>query len=479
MIKTGRENYLRMVLVAMVVVFLGLTPWPQSASRDLVRASHSLAGGDLLSASQSLASAGKFFPWRYELNIQAGRLAIQAEEPHAAIQYFERPGTLSHLSYEDKILLGDAYYQAGELVVAEALWTHLSDSNPTSQVYERLANLFLERGDYTATAEALERLLTLTPSDIWLYYQVGSLYAATEPLRALPFLAQAAEIDPENAANARELHDRIRTASLFDDPAYSLVIAGRQVASSGDWQLAVAAFQNATRQRPDYADAWAFLGEARGHLAVAETGSVSVAGFFELNRAIQLDPSSILANTFMGLYWERQEEYSLAQSYLDNAIQLSQQDPYLYVELGSLLSKAGEIPAALTAYQAAIQLAPQDPLFPRLLAEFALQNQIQLRQLALPAARQAVMLDPTEPASLDVMAQVMLALLDYQSAERYALNALQTDPGYLPAYLHLGTAYLYQGESDLARQWLEKAQEKDPSSWVSAQAKRMLEYYFP
>jgi tetratricopeptide (TPR) repeat protein len=77
------------------------------------------------------------------------------------------------------------------------------------------------------------------------------------------------------------------------------------------------------------------------------------------------------------------------------------------------------------------------------------------------------------------MAQVMLLLKDYHSAERFSLSALQSDPGFSPAYLHLGTAYLYLGESDLARQWLGLAKTLDPDSWVAAQAKRMLDYYFP
>jgi len=73
----------------------------------------------------------------------------------------------------------------------------------------------------------------------------------------------------------------------------------------------------------------------------------------------------------------------------------------------------------------------------------------------------------------------MLMLQDYHSAKRFSLNALHNDPGFTPAYLHLGTAYLYLGESDLAYQWLNRAKKVDPESWVSTQASRMLDYYFP
>ncbi|OGO60326.1 MAG: hypothetical protein A2029_06860 [Chloroflexi bacterium RBG_19FT_COMBO_47_9] len=70
-------------------------------------------------------------------------------------------------------------------------------------------------------------------------------------------------------------------------------------------------------------------------------------------------------------------------------------------------------------------------------------------------------------------------LQDYHSAERFAQSALQVDPGFTPAYLHLGMAYLYLREPDLARQWLSLAKKVNPDSWVATQAKRMLDYYFP
>jgi len=295
----------------------------------------------------------------------------------------------------------------------------------------------------------------------------------------LPFLAQAAELDSKDAAQAKTLYDKIRTANLFDEPAYTSLIVGRQLANFGEWALASRAFQHAISLRSDYADAWAFLGEAKQQITLQETGAVADIGRPELELALQIDGSSVLANTLFGLYWERQEDYSQAATYLRKAISLSPQDPFLYTELGNIFSKAGDLPTAQVAYESAIQQQPQDPLFYRLLAQFALDNNIQIRELALPAIRQALLIDPQDSKSLDMMAEVMLALLDYRSAERYAQQAVQADPSYAPAYLHLGTAYLYQGKSEQAFYWLSQTQAVDPGSWVASQATRMLDYYFP
>jgi len=461
------------------VALLGLAARPHAATSLLENAGQSIKSGDLLAASKALAGAAEYFPWRYELNLTAGRFAMQAGDPKQAIQYLERPGAISHLSYDEMVLLGDAYKLSGEPFMAEAIWKRVSELNDSSQAHERLAKLYLQRKDYPLTITELQKMLTQNPADIPLYYQIGSLYAVTDPSKSLPFLIQAAEIDPNNGTRAQTLHDKIRTAGLFDVPSYTLLIAGRQLADWGEWELAAEAFHNAIILRPEYADAWAFLGEARQQLSLMETNPVYYAGYAELDHALQIDPKSPLANTFMGLYWERQQDYSQANNFIERAIAASPDDPFLYAELGNILAKMGDLPAAQSAYEAAIQLTPQDPLFYRLLAEFALQNQIQTRELALPTARQAIHLDPGNASSLDVMAQVMLMVEDYHSAERFAQKALQADPGYSAAYLHLGMAYVYLQEPDLAFQWLNQAKSASPDSWIASQAKRMLEYYFP
>ncbi len=471
--------YLRILVIGLFISALSLAHVPKLAMEDMGVAQRDLAAGDPQAAARHLADIASFFPWRYDLNLTAARYAFQAADYAAAIRYFERPGTVSHLSTEDILMLGDAYAQAGNSAMAEAIWKHVIELGDALPATQRLAGLYLKQKDYPDAAAYLRQLLYLDPSDIHLYYQAGKLLAVIDPIQALPFLAQAAALDTPEGNRAKALYDRIRTASLFDEPAYTSLIVGRQLANEGDWQMAMAAFQAAIVQRPGYADAWAFFAEAKQQVSRQETGAVVDTGRPELELALQLDGSSVLVNTLTALYWERQGDYTRAQLYAQKAIALSPQDPNLFVELGNILSKTGDLPAAQSAFESAIQLSPQDPLFYRQLAQFAMDNNIQVRELALPALRQALVIDPTDPETLDLTAQVMLVLLDYQSAERYATSAVQSDPGYAPAYLHLGTACLYQGESEQALHWLSLAQTIDPSSWAASQAARMVEYYFP
>jgi tetratricopeptide (TPR) repeat protein len=241
--------------------------------------------------------------------------------------------------------------------------------------------------------------------------------------------------------------------------------------------MAVEAFRQATLARPDYAEAWAYLGEARQHF---KTGSTSTDdGLSDLQKALSIDPASLSTNLFLAIYWQRQERYDQALTYLGVAAKLDPDNPTLETELGKTLAAAGDLPAAQGHYLRAVELAPKDATYWRILAEFSLQYRIQIRQIALPASRQAVILTPDDPRALDLMGQALFMLDDTLNAERFLLRALQTDPGYAPAHLHLGQVYLLEGEAERARQQLDTALALSPDTPTADQAQRLLQRYFP
>jgi tetratricopeptide (TPR) repeat protein len=272
------------------------------------------------------------------------------------------------------------------------------------------------------------------------------------------------------------LIDTIRTAGLAGDPAQSLFESGRALASIGEWELAAEAFHQATLARPDFADAWAFLGEARQHVQDYSLNPVPPA---ELDKALSLDASSLSANTLMALFYQRHARFDQALEYLHKVTDLYPQNPALQVELGEALALSGDLEAALLAYQRAVDLASGDPAYHRLLAGFCIRHEYRLREIGLPAARQAVLLDPQGPDSLDVLGQVLFILGDLTSAERFYLRALEADPDHTSAHLHLGLAYMLQGERERARQEWSLVLSLAPGTPSADQAERLIKNYFP
>jgi tetratricopeptide (TPR) repeat protein len=323
----------------------------------------------------------------------------------------------------------------------------------------------------------LQAQLRFQPGDPQALYQMGLLLAATQPELASTYLIQAADGDQNLAEPARTVERGLRVAIITGNPAFVYLSAGRALASIGEWDLAFEAFQRAILDNPDWAEAWAFLGEAVQHQPPDE--DTDWIALEHLQKAISLNPTSIAANVFLAMYWQRRQRVETALEYLHKAAAADPHNPALQAEIGNFIAETGDLPTAQTYYERATQLAPTNPTYWRILAEFSIHYSNQIRQLALPAARQAVMLSPQDPASLDVMGQVLFNLGDYANAERFFLRSLQSDPNYAPAHLHLGMNSLMLGQEADAQEQLILADSLAPGTAIADQAQRLLQRYFP
>jgi Flp pilus assembly protein TadD len=147
----------------------------------------------------------------------------------------------------------------------------------------------------------------------------------------------------------------------------------------------------------------------------------------------------------------------------------------LYVELGRVRARSGDLAGAYNAYAKATEIQPQAAVYHRYLAEFALDYSYQIGAVALPAARQVVLLSPNDAPSLDLMALVLIRLGDLANAERYLQQALQINAQYDYAHLHLGTIYMLRGDTQAALNELHLVQSLSPGSPAAGQAERLIE----
>jgi Flp pilus assembly protein TadD len=199
----------------------------------------------------------------------------------------------------------------------------------------------------------------------------------------------------------------------------------------------------------------------------------------ELQKAVSLDPHSLSANIFLALYWRRQGQFDQALAALGQAASLEPQNPILQVEIGDTLAAAGNPEAAVRAYEQAISLAPEDTTYLRLMALFSLKYGYRIGDIALPAARQAILKAPSKAENQDLMAQVLMNQNDLVNAQRFLSQALQIDPGYAEAHLHLGLLYLLQDDKQAARQQLELVASLAPETPTAGEAQRLLKSSFP
>ena len=470
----------RALIPLIVLPVLGIAFRPHALSRSLEGARHALEAGSPSRAADNLIRVAAFNPWRKELWELAGRYALQGGDSQAAVSHLVQAATLNALTPQGYLILGDAYQQAGDIEAALQAWESAQRLGVSGEeIYPRLLAAHREQGNVRAVITDLQALTALRPADVEMRYLLGLYLAANQPGEALAHLAQVADLEPELKSQAEAILGSIRAASRADDPAYTLLESGRVLASLGEWDLAAQAFQGAVDLRPDYAEAWAYLGEARQHLAAERVELATAPGQTELMKAVQLAPDSLVAQTFLALYWQRQGETSRALQVLEEITQLYPDNPALLSELGNALAQTGNLQAALAAYQQTVQISPEVPEYWRLLAGFSARYEYQISQIGLPAARRAVALDPGNPANLDVLGQVLLLLEDFTSAERFFQRAVDADPNYAMGHVRLGLVYALRGEMDRAYQKWRQVELAAPSSAAADQAQRLMESYFP
>lgn len=460
--------WVRLFLPLLLLLLLGISPRPPLLDRAYRQVQAALNRGDFDAAADSLATLASAQPWQPRLWEEAGRAALNAGDYPAAISHLEQARAAGSLSASGFILLGEAHQLAGDETSAGEVWQILIDSGKAPPgIYLRQANALRLQENIPAAIEVLKAMLAQYPGQSAATYELALLLAATDPEAALPYLAQAAELDPSLALKVETLRSSINTAAFEDEPAYTLVAAGRALASLEEWALAGEAFSHAAAERPDYAEAWAYLGHARERMG--EDGQEA------LDSALTIDPDSLSANLFAALHFAETGRPEMALIYLHNASRLDPARAEIQLELGNVLAEIGDLVSARRHYERALSLAGRDPNAWRTAAEYALRYNVDVRELVLPAARQAVLLAPEDPAALDTLGQVFFRLGDPLSARRFFLRALQQDSGYAPAYLHMALYELVAGDPRRAGERLELVLQLAPGSPAADQAERLLE----
>lgn len=439
---------------------------------------------------EAIAATATCNPWDIELWEEAARQALQGGQPKLAVSYLEtsleRSGRFNlslkgHARNATLTLLAEAYLQMGDAAGALEVWKAIARQNGLSQdTAHALAALHLAQADYQAARQTWETFLAQEPQNAQAHYQLGLLLAAYDPETALLHLDQAAGLDPQFAEPAATLRRAVLGARFSGSAAYSLLASGRALASLGNWGLAAEAFRQSVLQQPGYAEAWAYLGEARQHLQGAgspDSAAEAAASdsLFELRTALELDPDSLSAWTFLALYWQRRAEPVRALEAIQRASALDPDNPVLLAQTASIQAEAGDFASAIELYQQAARLTPYDPTYLHQIVRFALDYNYQVEQTALPIARRLLVDHPEDPASLDLMGRVLIYLGDLKSAQKFLFRALQIDPRYPPAHLHLGLTYLLQNDPTAAAGYLQNAQALDPNGPTASQARRLLE----
>ena len=368
------------------------------------------------------------------------------------------------------VLLGDGLSLSGEPNQALKKWQKASLVGDL-EGYARLVNYYREEKDWDDLETVLLDWMRANDTNGEPFLLYSMLRVAQGSGDSLSELRIAREKNPDMDADIIQIENAVLEGSLSSYSGYLPVIVGRALGNYGYWDFAEIAFTQAVETTPEYAEAWAFLSEAKYQQGEG--------GEEEIQRALTLNPESILVRAIYAMQLRREGKPEEALPFLQ-AITSAEPDQVVWrMEVGATLAELGQINEALAEYQSATEIDPMNSEPWKGLATFCIQQNMELRTIGLQAAREALSLEPEDAEVLDLMGWTFFLLDDTTSAERFLHRALEEDESFVNAYLHLGQVYLKGQQNSLAYQNLKRASQlAEDESETQFLAKRLLEQYF-
>ncbi len=460
------RNILRISLILLSLLLAVFAPFIISGYSELKKAT---TASSYLEAAEHYRNAAQRIPWRGDLYELSGHAFYYAKDYVQADAAYHKAFDRHTFSSQGWVAWGDVNYLNKDTTRATEIWEQaLEQKNPSDQLYSRLAEIYQSNGEFSKAAEYLQKYAAIHLDDASALYRLGLLLTLSDPDKALSELLSASQLDPELDPAVQTLRTALNLASLNNSASARLVIIGRGLGLVNEWQLARAAFAQAVKTDEKNAEAWAWLGEANQKTGLPDAGNA------ELSQALNLNPNSSTVRGLRGLYFERVGNFRQALTEFEAAAALEPKNPTWFVSLGESYAKLGDLIKALDAYQTATTLAPEDASYWRLLAIFCGQNNVNVKDVGVPAAQKAVVLSKGDVASLDVLGWLLLMDSRYTEAEQILTHALELDSQNASAHLHLGMLYLQTNNRAAAYDHLTKARDLG-----NTDAEMILKQYFP
>ena len=356
---------------------------------------------------------------------------------------------------------GNLYSDMDDLNQALPHWEAALRMEVTPNLLRRVADLYIQRGDWGTAYERVERLLQIIPDDPWGLYYGGLLLAPSDPAVARVHLSRAATYSEIYIETAQNVISAI--GSDFSDPLISSRV-GAVLASEQEWSLAENAFQQAAAINYPFPEATAYVG-----LMLAQQRKI---GENWIQQAVELAPENPDVRYVEGLYWRVVGEPLRSIEALLTSIILAPTVPEFYAELGNTYRIKGDLSEAEYWLQTALQISGNDPTLQEALNRLYTDESFALTPGELNVSRMA-RAQQDDPSVLSANGYVLHILGDSEAGLAMVERALEADPENVRAQFDKARILFETGQSDEARSLLIGLAEGD--SPFAPTAERLLQ----
>ena len=237
-------------------------------------------------------------------------------------------------------LLGSLLMEAGDRINSIAQLTEAVRLQPRSaDAQNALGEAYIKFGDSKAARAPLEKAVALNPKFAVAELNLGQVLAETKDL----------------TASASHLERAILLFGRSDEAADAHYLRAKVYAAQDAPAQAMKELEKATAQRPDFAEAWSDLGQAR-KLLLDDEGALAA-----FARAVKLNPENAISRYRLGAEYLRQRKSVEAVKHLEEAYRLNPEDQSTLNALQMALRQAGRADEAKALKQKlADQFAKRD-----------------------------------------------------------------------------------------------------------------------
>ncbi len=188
--------------------------------------------------------------------------------------------------------------------------------------------------------------------------------------------------------------------------------------------------------------------------------------------------AAVRASLDEGLGFYNAGQYDDALTAFNSALELDDQQPALWANLGNTYSKLNQSDQALTAYEKAIAIAPEDPtLYQNLGGIYAAMGDTEKAQELYEQAVQLSAYGDPKDAAINYynMGVTFINSGQTEDAAEALRNAIEADPDYTEAYYQLGVCLLGMGDLAGSVENLQHYLEASPDGPNAGVAKQLVD----
>lgn len=470
--KQLQDRWPHLLAIMLLLLSLGPTPVPRMIVARYYVAQTASEHSQYAKALAAYEDILLFCPLLTSLHVSAAQNALAAGKPEKALEHLEAANSHNPADHSLACLRANTLLAQGNLQGAKQIWQEAKTECPgTLSNLRNLAQIHFRNGQQQDAQDAWSTLVDFNPLDPEGQLQLGMLTATQSPEQALAHLRLADDLYPEGSPIARDLIQTIEDSRVTNQPAFTLAQVGQAFTRYEEWQFSKWAFRKALDLESTYIEALAYLG-----LVLDLSGED---GLETLNAAASAAPNELLPHLFLAMHWLSHNQPEQALHALEKAANLAPDDPTVAALLGDAYADLGDYQSARSAYLRATEFSPQEPKFWLILANYSLDHKIEIETLGLPAARNAVALDPIDPASKDALGYAYYLLGNFPLAERILHQSIELDPQRAITQYHLGLLRLAQDDFPGAYSAFQTAIHLDPDGLAGTLSARTLAHLEP